>query len=104
MDREKVIRDTASPKLLEEISDLHELATTEEWEGIQTFYDAFREISDRADTCEEWREFRTPTRRVHIALGEYVAMSQEDIDNTQVFPASAKKWAFKLGGVAYQWA
>lgn len=104
MTTEDIIRKHSTPELLEEINDLYELAVWEKFESIKTFEDAFREISDRADRLEPgWEKLRTPTRRVHIALGEYVEMTQFEIENTMRFGGNRKPWDFKLGGKAYQW-
>jgi len=100
--REYIIRKNASPALLEEIEGLLEMAIMEKWESVETLEDAFEDTSEKADTIPEWKALRTPCRKVEIALGRYVPMSQSEIGRTQV--TSGTKWAFKLGGVAYRWA
>jgi len=44
----------------------------------QDFEEAFRIVSDRSDE-EGWEYLKIPCRRVHIALGEYVEISPEQI-------------------------
>ena len=99
-EKDEMIRATASPALLEEVEEIFDMAIREEWESVTTFGDAFDHVSDLSDQ-DEWRHLRTACRRVHIALGQYVAMTQQEIDNTVTNWGTV--WAFKLGGVAYQW-
>lgn len=99
---EQIIREHSTPALIQEIEALYEVAKAEEWESIKTFEDAFREVSDRADTCKSWKSLLTPARKVHIALGEYVEMTQHEIETTVC--SRGKPWAFKLNGKAYQLA
>ena len=96
-----IIRSTASRPLLGEVEDLLEMAVSEEWESIQTLEDAFDVISEKADNIEEWRPFRTSCRKVEIALGRYIPMSEDEILRTQV--SHGTKWDFKLDGVAYKY-
>jgi hypothetical protein len=98
---EQIIRDSASPMLLQEVDDYLEMAIEEQWESVTCLEDAFREISDRSDQ-DGWENFVKPVRKVHIALGEYVPISEEDIAMT--WCSSGKAWDFKMDGIKYRWA
>jgi hypothetical protein len=97
---EVIIRNTSTPTLLKELEELLELALVEEWESIQTLEDVFEDTFNKADTIKEWKPFRTPCRRVAIALGWFVPMTQEEIDMTVTNRGSV--WDFKFDGVPYK--
>ena len=95
---EITIQAEATPLLMGFIKELIDLS--EDWEDVHTVETAFEEMSDRSDH-EGWSNLKNPCRRVHIALGHYVEISSEEMESTIV--TSGKPYAFKLGGVYYQW-
>ena len=99
--REQIIREKSSPALLEEMEFLLDEAINEGWEFITDLYETFRWVSEKADSFEDWVHLRTATRKVHIALGEYVAMSPEQVRDT--VSTHGKVWAFKMNKIPYQW-
>jgi|14_taG_2_1085336.scaffolds.fasta_scaffold00120_14 hypothetical protein len=99
--KEEIIRETASPALLEEIEMIFDEAIAGEWETVKNFYDAFRWASDKSDMWEEWAFLRTPARKVHIALGEFVPMSAEEVAESGSL--NGKPWDFKMNKTPYQW-
>jgi len=99
MNREETIKKHSNKLLLDLINELIELS--EDWEETHTVETAFEEMSDRSE-YEGWGNIKTPCRRVHIALGDYVEISKEEMESTIV--TSGKPYAFKLKGVFYQCA
>ena len=96
----EIIKTHASKELLQEVLDHNEMS--QDWEEPYALTESFDYISNLADSEESWKHLKTPARKVQIALGEYVAMTEEDIENT--WRSDGKKWDFKLGGIAYSFS
>ena len=90
----EIIKQAATPMLLLEIEEV--FCNLDE----QDFEEAFRIVSDRSDE-EGWEYLKIPCRRVHIALGEYVEISPEQIAECG---GNARPWDFQYKGKRYQWA
>ena len=97
----KTIKKHSTPEMWSRIIDLHETSIKEEWDEPYSIKDSFDHIDDQSDEHGH-KHLQTPCRKVNIALGVYVPMTQEQIDNTVV--SHGKKWDFKLGGVAYRFS
>ena len=93
----EIIKTHASKELWQEVLDHNQMS--QDWEEPYPLTESWDYISDLAECEDSWKRFKTPARKVQIALGEYVAMTEDEIENTWV--SHGKKWAFKLGGVAY---
>ena len=93
-----IIKKNSTTKLWTEIINLHQESINACWDEPYSIKDCFDHLDDQSDGMS-YKHLQTPCRRVNIALGVYVPMSQEQIDNTVV--SHGKKWDFKLDGVAY---
>ena len=100
-EKENIIRKTASRALLEEIEQLLDMALCGEWESVTNLVEAFYDTSDKADSYLEWKYLLKPSRKVHIALGEYVPMTPEQVAKT--FSTNGNAWDFKLNKIPYTW-
>jgi hypothetical protein len=98
----EIIKKHSSPTLWEEVRDHSQMSIDEEWEQPYTIPQSFDWILDLAEAEPNWRSLKTPARKVAIALGIYVPMTQEEIEMT--ITTRGTVWDFKLGGVAYQFS
>jgi len=98
---ETIIQTNSTDKLWREIVELRETSINEDWNEPYSIAESFDHLDHMSDE-PHYQYLRTPCRKVNIALGVYVPMTQEQIDNTNV--SHGKKWCFKLGGVAYQFS
>ena len=96
----EIIKTHASKELLQEVLDHNEMS--QDWEEPYALAESFDYIADLAESEGSWKHLKTPARKVQIALGEYVAMTEDEIENT--WRSDGKKWDFKLGGIAYSFS
>ena len=97
----KTIKKHSTQKLWSEIIDFHEKSINEKWEEPYSIKDSFDYMDDLSYE-PGYKHLQTPCRKVNIALGVYVPMTQEQIEST--FVSHGKKWDFKLGGLAYRFS
>lgn len=100
MNREEIIKATATKALMDEINYLVETSEYEEWEEIHTVESAFTYVSELSDEGG-WERLRTPVNKVHIALGDLVERPLEFFDD--VVTNRGTRWDLKLEGKYYTW-
>ena len=96
----EIIKTHASKELWKEVLDHNYMS--QDWDEPYTLTESFDYVSELAECGDLWKHLKTPARKVQIALGEYVPMTEEQIENTYV--SHGKKWDFKLGGIAYKFS
>lgn len=101
-EKEIIIQKTASKTLWKEVVDHSDMSIQEEWECPYNRTESFYWIAELTECAPEWKSLKRAVMKVHIALGDFVPISQEDYDN--VYSSGDKRRDYpKFEGVRYQW-